>query len=148
MLLALTLIAALLPGLRIGPSSVYWPNGGGSGTQLACGGDYVQGSRHIALRRARLGLCDRQAIICSWSTLRCTVAPVRDSGPWGAIRGRGPKDGYQVHVGLRPPVGWRWRGAVDLSRATWKALGRPGFLSGVLVLVLPWAVLGDGPDRT
>ncbi len=133
----LAIALALLPGLHAGAVSVYWP-GAGAGEELACGGLYRTSSRHLALRGARRGLCGRAALVCSWTTLRCAVAPVLDAGPWGSVRGRGPRDGYMVHLGRRLPAGWRWRACADLSRSLWLELGRPGLRDGVIVVLLPW----------
>lgn len=48
---------------------------------------------------------------------------------------RGATDGerWEVQVRLRP--GWRRRGVVDVTRAVWRALGRPAFRSRVVVVL-------------
>lgn len=131
-----------------GGLSVYWPGDGHNAGQLACGGTFAPGQHHIAIRQWR-GRCGRPAAVCAAATQKCAWTTIRDSGPWGAVRdarrdtrgavslgrrvGRGKPTMWEVQIKLKP--GWRRRGVVDLTKPLWEELGRPPFLSEVIVWV-------------
>jgi hypothetical protein len=76
------------------------------------------------------------------------MARVMDSGPFGIYCGRLARcveEGrYRTWTrSLTPPAGWKWRGHADLSRALWKKLGRPRFLSRVRLYFLPRGLAGE-----
>jgi hypothetical protein len=114
----------------VGALSMYHPGDGHNRGILACGGKFEWGSHHIAIRQWRRVGCGAPARVCVGR--RCVWTTVRDSGPWGAIRGKR----WQVQIKLRP--GWKRRGVVDLSWLVWVELGSPKWLSSVRVEVFKW----------
>lgn len=129
-----------------GPLSVYSPGDGCNRGVLACGGKFTDRQRHLAHRKWwKLG-CGRLVVVYSEQTGKMALTKLYDSGPFGVLRGptkRARVEGrWKVHVGPRPPPGWRWRGLVDLSVALWKDLGSPRFLSPVHLWFLPVRLLG------
>lgn len=140
-LLLWALLCVLASGSPIsGGVSVYAPGDGQNAGELACGGAFTGEQKHVALRQWRKLGCGRMLLVLSetgWA-----VAPVMDAGPFGIYTG--PLAGavrdrrWKVCTGPKPPVGWRWRGAMDLSIGLWKSLGRPRFLSRAVVLPLPY----------
>lgn len=136
------IVSALLSGnVETGALSVYSPGDGMNAGELACGGTFTAEQVHIAHRRWRALGCGRMVLVCARQTSRCALAQVMDAGPFGIIRGplrRVREEGrWKVHLGSRPPRGWRWRAAVDLSWALWEKLGRPAGLSQVTMIFLP-----------
>jgi len=111
-----------------GGVSVYRPNDGHNAGQLACGGTFTAEQHHIAIRQWK-GRCGKRALVCSAETLRCVWTKVRDSGPWGAKMGKR----WEVQIRLKP--GWKRRGVVDLTLPVWRELGKPRFLSKVVIWV-------------
>lgn len=132
----------------VGGLSTYHPGDGHNSGRLACGGLFTAEQHHVAIRQWR-GRCGVRALVCSAQTLRCTWTVVMDSGPWGAVpieqgyvgsgeagrrAGRGkPAKRWEVQIRLKP--GWRRRGVADLTLPVWRALGKPRFLSKVIVWV-------------
>lgn len=122
-----------------GRVSMYHPNDGSNGGELACGGRLQWSSHHIAYRRWwRVG-CGRRVIVCSVETGRCVRTHVRDGGPYGVYRGsintRRVASKAERRSG-QPRAGWKWRGVADLTWAVWKDLGRPRFLSQISLYFL------------
>lgn len=120
-----------------GKLSYYWPGDGSNGGQLACGGSFTADMEHIAYRGWRRVGCGRLVMVCSERRLTCSFSRVRDAGPFGVVRGRS----WKVHTGSRPPAGWRWRAAADLSLALWQRLDRPPALSQVYIMFLPAGIV-------
>jgi hypothetical protein len=124
--------------------SVYAPHDGWNSGELACGGQLTKEQVHIAYRGWKRMGCGRQVLVCTKATQRCVLARVQDAGPFGIItgplKGAYPKR-WRVHTGPgKPPPGWRYRAAVDLSWGLWKRLGRPRGLSPVRLVFLPRAL--------
>ena len=126
-----------------GPLSVYWPGDGFNAGRLACGDKvFTRSQVHVAVRNWRALGCGRLVLVRSTVTGKAVLAPVMDSGPWGAYRGKlrhAVRDGrWKVFAGAtKLPQGWKWRAAVDLSYGLWQALGKPPGLSHVDLVVLP-----------
>lgn len=124
-----------------GRLSVYAPGDGWNKGDLACGGRLTKEQEHIAYRGWKRVGCGRWVYVCTQATARCALAQVQDAGPFGIITG--PLKGayperWRVFTGPgRPPPGWRYRAAVDLSWGLWKKLGRPRGLSPVRVMIMP-----------
>jgi len=110
---------------------MYHPGDGHNAGTLACGGRFRVGQEHIAYRGWRRVGCGRRVIVCAATTRKCAVTTVRDSGPWGATDG----ERWEVQV-PRLREGWRRRAVADLSRALWRRLGRPRFLSRITLVFL------------
>ena len=117
-----------------GPSSAYAPNDGHNSGNLACGGKFTAKQEHVALRRWRTYGCGSRVFLFSPSTMRWHYGTVMDGGPYGIVNKKGA---WRVWTRPRPPKGWSWRGAVDMSIGMWKKMGRPRFLSRVYLLVMP-----------
>lgn len=71
-----------------------------------------------------------------------------DAGPFGIYRGRlkgcTVEGRHRVWTkSLTPPRGWKWRGKADLSRALWKRLGKPRFLTRIRLYFLPKGEAGE-----
>lgn len=124
--------------------SVYAPGDGMNAGELACGGTFTEDQVHIAHRSWRSLGCGRIVLVCAHQTGRCALAQVMDAGPFGVIHGplkRAAADGrWKVHLGRRPPPGWRWRAVVDLSWGLWRQLGRPKGLTRVTLRFAPTQV--------
>lgn len=125
-----------------GPLSMYYPRDGWNHGELACGGRFTEDQVHIAYRRWRKVGCGRRVVVCARATQRCVLATVQDAGPFGIYTGplkNAYREGrWKVFTGPgRPPKGWRYRAAVDLSIGLWRKLGRPGGLSHVTLTFLP-----------
>ena len=137
----LCLLVPLVAGCALGRSSVYYPKDGFNSGRLACGGQLKAGDCHVALRSWRRLGCNRPILLVSLETFRIAVAPVRDAGPFGIFKPplrKAVREGrWRVFTGSRPPKGWYWRGHVDMTRCVWKRLGRPQFLSRVMIWPLP-----------
>jgi len=116
----------ILSFVLVGGSSTYAPGDGHNHGTLACGGKLTDNSHHVAIRQWR-GRCGAKVRVCT--PKRCVWSTVRDSGPWGAVKGKM----WEVQIKLKP--GWRRRGVVDLSPALWRDLGKPRFLSPIRVEV-------------
>jgi len=134
-----------------GPLSIYAPNDGHNSGQLACGGTFARGQRHIAHRRWRKLGCGRPVLVVSKSTGRYAMATVRDAGPFGVVevlpKSVKRKPRWKVWTrSLKAPPGWRWRGEVDLSYDLWLDLGKPRFLSHVTLYFLPRGILEQAED--
>lgn len=145
------LAPVLASSAESGPVSVYRPGDGMNSGQLACGGSFLPGQRHIAHRRWRSLGCGRPVLVVSRSTGSRVLATVRDAGPFGIVevlpRAVKRKPRWRVWTqSLRAPLGWRWRGAVDLSYDLWLELGRPRFLTTVTMYFLPWGILRKCED--
>lgn len=132
--------------------SVYQPPDGKEvGGERACGGRLTWDQEHVAVRAWRRRGCGRGVLVWSQETGKAVFTRVMDAGPWGIIpdsgvdvAGRKRVDGkwskpiWRCYTrSLRPPPGWKWRGGVDLSYRLWVRLGRPRFLSRVVLLYLP-----------
>lgn len=111
-----------------GGLSVYYPGDGHCGSELSCGGQFVSGQHHIAIRQW-YRRCGKKAVICSDKTKKCVWTVVRDSGPWGATNGKR----WEVQIKLKP--GWRRRAVVDMTKSVWRDLGKPPAMSKVIVWV-------------
>lgn len=125
-----------------GPLSMYYPKDGWNSGELACGGRFNEHQVHIAYRRWRVVGCGRRVLVCARDTVRCELATVQDAGPFGIYTGplkNAYREGrWKVFTGPgRPPKGWRYRAAVDLSVGLWRKLGRPRGLSHVTLTFLP-----------
>jgi len=126
-----------------GRLSAYYPGDGFNRGELSCNdAKFTRSQVHIARRDWRQHGCGRSVLVWSTATGRFALAAVRDSGPWGAYRGRlcrAVADGrWRAFPGLRrPPKGWKWHASVDLSWGLWIRLGRPSGLSQVHMLFLP-----------
>lgn len=110
-----------------GALSIYHPNDGHNKGELACGGRFTWKQDHIAIRQW-YGRCNAPAQVCVVGG-KCVWTKVRDSGPWGATKGKK----WEVQIKLKK--GWRRRAIVDLSWALWKRLGKPRFLSKVVIKI-------------
>lgn len=122
-----------LTSVDAGKLSFYWPGDGSNAGHLSCGGSFTHDMEHIAYRGWRRVGCGRPVLVCSESSVTCALSRVRDSGPFGIVHGRR----WRVHTGGRPPAGWRWRAAADLSLGLWQRLDRPASLSRVYLVFLP-----------
>lgn len=111
-------------------ASMYHPGDGHNAGELACGGRFEAHQEHVAVRRWWAVGCGRPVVVCY--AARCVATRVRDAGPFGATDGRGWR--IETSGRTRPP--WSYRGGVDLSRALWARLGRPAFLSRVVLVWL------------
>lgn len=112
-------------------ASMYHPGDGHNAGELACGGRFEAHQEHVAVRRWWAVGCGRPVVVCHGA--RCVATRVRDAGPFGVTDGRG---GWRIETGRSPRAPWRYRGGVDLSRALWRRLGRPAFLSRVMLVWL------------
>lgn len=118
-----------------GPLSTYAPGDGYNRGKLACGDrPFTRQQRHIALRDYDRHGCGSPVLVQAISTGKIAAGTVEDAGPFGAVKQKGK--GYRVWTGRRPPKGWRWRGAVDISVGMWVSLGRPRFLTYARILIL------------
>jgi hypothetical protein len=118
-----------------GPTSMYKPRDGHNRGQLACGGTFTAEQEHVAHRRWRKLGCGRKVVVYSRETQQLVATHVMDAGPFGITDGKG---GWRCWTrSLTPPEGWRFRGAMDLSVALWRRLGRPRFLSRAKLFVVP-----------
>jgi hypothetical protein len=135
------IVLALLLGAHVetGLLSYYEPGPGRN--ELSCGGKYTRDQLHIAHRRWRELGCGWKVTVCAQATGRCVRTEVRDAGPWGVLHGplrhAGREGRWMPWFGRRPPPGWRWRAAVDLSVGLWVLLGRPPGLSRVTLIFDP-----------
>ena len=116
-----------------GKLSYYWPGDGSNAGELACGGSFTPDMEHVAYRGWRRVGCGRLVLVCAEHSVSCAVSRVRDAGPFGIARGRSRR----VHTRARPPAGWRWRAAADLSLALWQRLERPSAFTHVYLVFLP-----------
>jgi len=130
-ILALVLMHAI--SVDTGQLSYYFPGDGYNRGVLACGGEFVMEMDHIAHRAWRRMGCGRPVLVCAQQTLSCALTRVRDAGPFGIAR----RKSWRVHTGIRPPAGWHWRAAADLSYGLWQRLGRPRTLSRIHLVFLP-----------
>ena len=134
------MLSILTVTLLIGPGSVYHFGDGHSGKHLAscngvdpvtkrapCRQCFFPGQHHIAVR-AGIAPLGAQGWLCSVKTKRCTWVTVRDSGPFGAKKGKQ----WQVQIKLKP--GWRRRAVVDMTPSVAKAIGHPGWPARVVWL--------------
>jgi len=125
------LIWALSHTVEVGPVSTYRPGDGYNAGTLACGGQFTKRQVHIAHRRWRRFGCGSAVGVYSKETGRFVLTTIQDAGPYGIIDR--DKNWKVWTKSFRPPKGWRFRGLVDLSWALWKKLGKPKFLSKVVL---------------
>jgi hypothetical protein len=137
-MLTLLLLVAVHTHVIAGPSSAYAPGDGHNSGELACRGRFTRKQIHVAVRRWRQYGCRSPVLVYSRSTGRAVWGRVMDGGPYGIINESGERRVWTKT--LRPPQGWRWRGAVDISVGMWIKLGRPRFLSRVYMWIIPQRV--------
>lgn len=117
--------------------SVYRPGDGYNSGKLACGGRFTYRQRHVAVRRWYKYGCGAEVLLLH-SEFLWHFAKIRDAGPFGIykppLRGAVQAGRWRVWVKSRPPRGWKWRGAADLSWGLWLKLGRPAPLSRLCVV--------------
>lgn len=116
----LRIILALLHGHVCWSSVFGFPGDRMSGGNARCIGRRIrEGELGVAHRTLP---CGSRVALYHPGTGRVVVAPVVDRGPYGATL----EDGTWALKRTREEPG-RWRGALDLSRATADALGHNGF---------------------
>lgn len=137
--IALLFVLLSLLGFRIdsGALSFYRPGDGWNVGRLACGGEFTFEQNHIAYREWPVVGCNRKVFVCAFTTFRCEWSKVRDAGPFGIVPIDGSK-GWRIWTKrYTAPPGWRFRGIVDLSDRLWRRLGKPPFLSFVVLIFPP-----------
>ena len=132
----LAILLLHMTSVDAGKLSYYWPGDGSNAGQLSCGGSFTADMEHIAYRGWRRVGCGRLVMVCAERSFSCALSRVRDAGPFGIVRGRS----WRVHTGARPPSGWRWRAAADLSLALWQRLERPPPLTHIYMVFLPESI--------
>ena len=137
----LLLISLMFSSADRGRLSVYYPKDGYNHGRLACGGTLTKNQVHIAYRKWYKFGCGTQVLVCSEQTQKCVMAKVMDAGPYGVYRGplkfAKAEGRWKVHVGTKPPKGWKFRAVADLSVGLWKRLGYPDLLSNVSLFFVP-----------
>lgn len=112
----------------VGALSMYRVDDGYSGKITACQKPFTKESHHIAIRNWK-GLCDKKATVCVGD--KCVNTVVGDAGPWGALC---PGKKWRVFTRKKPKE-CHYRGIVDASERVWRELGKPAFLTEVVITI-------------